>query len=418
MSGKHVAVIGGGVIGLSCAHYLLERGHRVTVIERGAADHDCCSLGNAGYISPSHFLPLAAPGIMGQAIRWMWNPESPFYVPPRLDPELISWSWRFWRASSPKRAHAAGPLLRDMNLASRALFVELAARTENVFEFVPGGLLTLFQTERAWSEEARHAERSRQLGMPAEVLDPDGIAALEPDLTLRAIGGVYYRLDAHVTPERFHAALSRLVRERGGVFEWNAELLDWRRDRSAVRAAVTARGEMEADEFIVAAGSWSSRLVRSLGHRLPLQPGKGYSLTLPSPPERPRRAVLLQEKRVAITPMGSALRVGGTLELGAFDGGISPPRVRGILRSLSRHLPAFRPELFHDCRPWCGHRPCTPDGLPYLGRLPGIENLSVATGHAMMGLSMAPITGKLMTEVVSGERPSIDLSMLRPDRFR
>jgi D-amino-acid dehydrogenase len=418
VSGKHVAVIGGGVIGLSCAHYLLERGHRVTVIERGPADHDCCSLGNAGYISPSHFLPLAAPGIMGQAIRWMWNPESPFYVPPRLDPELISWSWRFWRASSVRRAHAAGPLLRDLNLASRALFVDLAGRTQNAFDLVPGGLLTLFQTERAWSEEARHAQRSRELGMPAEVLDPAGIAALEPDLTLKAIGGVYYRLDAHVTPERFHAALSGLVRERGGVFEWNAEVLGWKRERDAIRAAVTSRGDMNADEFVVAAGSWSSRLVRSLGHRLPLLPGKGYSLTLDSPPERPRRAVLLQEARVAITPMGSALRVGGTLELGAFDGGISPPRVRGILRSLSRHLPAFHPEQFRGCRPWCGHRPCTPDGLPYLGRLPGLENLSVATGHAMMGLSMAPITGKLMAEMLSGERPSIDLSPLRPDRYR
>ena len=418
MSGKHVAVIGGGAIGLSCAYYLLERGHRVTVIERGAADHDCCSLGNAGYISPSHFVPLAAPGLMGQAIRWMWNPESPFYVRPRLDPGLISWSWRFWRASSEKRARAAGPLLRDLNLASRALFVDLSERTQNAFDLVSGGLLTLFQSERAWSDEARHAQRARELGMPAEVLDPAGVAALEPDLTLNAIGGVYYRLDAHVTPERFHSVLSRLVRERGGTFEWDAELRDWKRDQRVVRAAVTSRGEMEADEFVVAAGSWSSRLVRSLGHRLPLQPGKGYSLTLPSPPERPRRAVLLQEARVAITPMGNAVRVGGTLELGAFDGAISPPRVRGILRSLSRHLPAFRPEQFNGCRPWCGHRPCTPDGLPYLGRLEEMENLSVATGHAMMGLSMAPISGKLLAELLSGEAPSIDISPLRPDRFR
>ena len=413
-----MAIVGGGAIGLSCAYYLLERGHRVTVIERGAADHDCCSLGNAGYISPSHFLPLAAPGIMGQAIRWMWNPESPFYVPPRLDPALISFSWRFWRASSPKRAHGAGPLLRDLNLASRALFVDLAERTQNEFELVQGGLLTLFQTERAWSEEARHAERARRLGMPAEVMDPAGVAALEPDLTLNAIGGVFYRLDSHVTPERFHAALSRLVRERGGTFEWGAELRDWRRDGRAVRAAVTSRGEIEADEFVVAAGSWSSRLVRSLGLNPPLQPGKGYSLTLSSPPQRPRRAVLLQESRVALTPMGRALRVGGTLELGAFDGRISPPRVRGILRSLSRHLPAFHPENFNGTSAWCGHRPCTPDGLPYVGRFERFENLSVATGHAMMGLSMAPITGKLMAEVLSGEPPSIDIAALRPDRYR
>jgi D-amino-acid dehydrogenase len=418
VSGKHVAIVGGGAIGLSCAYYLLERGHRVTVIERGAADHDCCSLGNAGYISPSHFLPLAAPGLMGQAIRWMWNPESPFYLPPRPDPELLSWCWRFWRASRPGRAHGAGPLLRDLNLASRALFVDLAERIRNEFELVQGGLLTVFQTERGWREEARHAERARALGMHAEVVDPAGMAALEPELTLNAIGGVYYRLDAHVTPERFHAALSRLVREGGGTFEWGSELRDWKWGGRAVNAAVTSRGVVEADEFLVAAGSWSSLLVRPLGLRPPLQPGKGYSLTLAAPPQRPRRAVLLQEARVAITPMGRAVRVGGTLELGAFDGAISPPRVRGILRSLARHLPAFRPESFNGLSAWCGHRPCTPDGLPYLGRFERFENLSIATGHAMIGLSMAPITGKLMAELLSGERPSIDISALTPDRYR
>ncbi|HYR69292.1 MAG TPA: FAD-dependent oxidoreductase, partial [Candidatus Dormibacteraeota bacterium] len=162
----------------------------------------------------------------------------------------------------------------------------------------------------------------------------------------------------------------------------------------------------------------SSRLVRSLGLKPPLQPGKGYSLTLPSPPQRPRRAVLLQESRVALTPMGRALRVGGTLELGAFDDRISPPRVRGILRSLARHLPAFHPEDFNGTNAWCGHRPCTPDGLPYVGRFERFENLSVATGHAMMGLSMAPITGKLMAEMLSGEPTSIEISALRPDRYR
>lgn len=418
MSGKHVAIVGGGVIGIASAYYLLERGHRVTMIERGPADHDCCSLGNSGYISPSHFVPLAAPGMVGQAIRWMSDPESPFYVPPRLDAELLSWGWRFWRASSPKRAHRAGPLLRDLNLASRALFLELAALTRNEFELVEEGLLTLFQSKRGLDGEIRHAERARALGMPAEVLDARGAAALEPGLTMNVIGGVHYPLDAHLTPHRFHATLSRLVRERGGAFVWDAELSGWRTRNGTVRAAVTTQGEMEADEFVVAAGSWSSRILRLIGVRLPLQPGKGYSMTLPAPRECPRRAVLLQEARVAITPMGSALRVGGTLELGTYDGGISPPRLRGILRSFTGHLPAFRAEDFSACRPWSGLRPCSPDGLPYIGRTARFENLTVATGHAMMGLSMGPISGKLVAEVISGERPSIDIAPLGPDRYR
>ena len=220
MGGTRVAVIGGGVIGLCCAHYLLERGHGVTVLERDPEGHDCCSLGNAGYISPSHFVPLAAPGIVGQAIRWMGDPESPFYAPLRMDPEFLAWGWRFWRASNANRARRAEPLLRDMNLASRALFVALSERTQNEFELEQGGLLALFQTEHGLAEEARHAARARELGMPAEVLDARAAKALEPGLTLDVIGGVHYPLDAHVTPQKFHAALTRLVRERGGEFRF------------------------------------------------------------------------------------------------------------------------------------------------------------------------------------------------------
>ena len=412
-----MAVIGGGVVGLACAYYLLERGHRVRILERGDPGHDCCSLGNMGFISPSHFLPLASPGIVGQALRWMGDPESPFYVKPRPDPGLLSFGWNFWRASRPRRAYAAGPLLRDLNLASRALFIELADRTRNAFELTRGGLLALFQTPRELSREAHHAARSRALGMPAEVLDPAGVAALEPEVTLRVCGGVYYPLDAHVTPQTFHGTLTRLVADAGGTFRWGAEVRAWRADGSRVRAAVTNDGVVEADEFVVAAGAASAAILRPLGAHLPLQPGKGYSLTLERPRERPRRALVLQESRVAITPMGSTLRFGGTMELGAWDLDINPPRIRGIIRSVERFLPAFRAEDFGPVRPWAGLRPCTPDGLPYVGRLEPYANVSVATGHAMMGLSMGPITGKLIAEVLSDEPSSIPLEALRPTRY-
>jgi len=418
VSARDVALIGGGVVGLACAHYLLERGHRVRILERGAPGHDCCSLGNMGFISPSHFLPLAAPGVVGQALRWMGDPESPFYVKPRLDPGLLSFGWRFWRASRPHRSYAAGPLLRDLNLASRALFIDLAHRTGNDFDLTRGGLLALFQTPRELEREARHAARSRELGMPAEVLDPAGVAALEPEITLRVCGGVYYPLDAHLTPQTFHATLTRLVADAGGTFRWGAEVRGWHVEGGRARAAITNDGPVEADEFVVAAGAASGALVRPLGVRLPLQPGKGYSLTLERPSELPRRAMVLQENRVAITPMGTTLRFGGTMELGAWDLEINPPRVRGIVRSVQRYLPAFRGEDFAQVRAWAGLRPCTPDGLPYVGRLEQCANVSIATGHAMMGLSMGPITGKLIAEILSGEPSSIPLEALRPDRYQ
>jgi D-amino-acid dehydrogenase len=417
MNGRHVAIVGGGIVGLCCAYSLLERGHRVTLLERGSADHDCCSLGNAGYISPSHFVPLAAPGIVGQALKWMGNPESPFYLRASPDPRLLRWLWLFWRASSPRRARAAGPLFRDLTLASRDLFIELAAETKDEFRLVREGCLLLFQKRSALEEESEIAARSRELGMPARVLDPDDVHELEPTMTLRVAGGVIYELDAHVIPERFHATLTRLVRERGGTFLWNTEVRGWSWSRRTVQAAKTTQGEIGADEFVVAAGSASSALVRPLGLGLPLQPGKGYSMTIDRPRELPRRPLLLQEVRVAITPMAGRLRFGGTMELGARGLQIHPPRIRGIIRSAIRYLTAFRAEDFLETRPWCGLRPCSPDGLPYVGRVSRWENLSVASGHAMMGLSLAPITGRLVAEVISNQKPSIPLRALNPERY-
>jgi D-amino-acid dehydrogenase len=414
---KRVVIVGGGVSGLASAYYALQRGHAVTLIESGSEGHDCCSLGNAGFISPSHFIPLAAPGVVVQALKWLGDPESPFYVRFRPDPDFLAWTVRFWRASTWSRARRAAPLLRDLSLRSRALFEELAEATGNEFSLTKEGLLLLFRTRAALDAEARHVEHARVLGMPASVLDEAGVAALEPGLTIRAVGGVHYPLDAHVTPQRFCSALERLVRERGGVFAWNAPVTGFRATNGTVRAAITPSGEHEGDEFVVAAGSWSPALLRTLGVRISLQPGKGYSLTLESPPERPRRSLLLQESRVAVTPMGSAVRVGGTMELGARSLGVSPPRIRGIVKSAGRYLPAFTPERFAPAPPWSGLRPCTPDGLPYLGRAQRYRNLLVATGHAMLGLSLGPITGRLIAELISDETPSIDLDALRPERY-
>lgn len=414
---KHIVICGAGVIGLCCAYYLRERGHAVTVIERGPPERDACSYGNAGMIVPSHVTPLAAPGMVAQGLKCMLDSKSPFYLQPRLSAELAGWCWKFMRASTAAHVARCAPLLGNLQLASRALFVELAQKTGNEFGLMQRGLLLLCQTQHALDEEAKTAERTRTLGIPAEVVSAKRAAELDPGVRMEVAGGIYFPLDCHLTPQRFMAAMDRLVRESGAKFLWSTDVTGWKTANGRVTAATTSRGEVAGDEFVIAGGSWSPRIARPLGLALPMQPGKGYSLTLPQPPQVPHLCSILAEAHVAVTPMGHTLRVGGTMELSGINDTTRPERVQGIIEAVTRYLPEFRAEDFRNVKPWHGLRPVSPDGMPYIGRFRRYENLSTATGHAMMGLSLAPITGRLMAEILSGEKPSHPLELLNPDRY-
>ena len=327
---KHVVICGAGVIGLCSAYYLIQRGHRVTILDRGAADHDCCSLGNAGLIPPSHFVPLSAPGMVARGLKWMLNPTSPFYVRPRLDVALARWAWRFMRAANVAHVARSAPLLRDLHLASRKLFEELAARAGNDFGLVQRGLLMLCKTEQAIEEEAKFAAHAQALGVPVEIVSAKRAAELDPGVKMDIAGAIYFPLDCHLTPSRFLASLTRTLEQCGAKFLWSHNVTGWRDARARVHAALTDKGEIAADEFVLAGGAWSAGVVRGLALSLPLQPAKGYSLTLPQPPRLPQLSSILVERWVAITPMGNALRVGGTLELSGFNQEIRRERVRQI----------------------------------------------------------------------------------------
>ena len=446
---KKVLVIGAGAIGLSVALQCACKGHRVTVLERNGAQRDGCSFGNAGMIVPSHFVPLAAPGMVKLGLKWMWNPESPFYIKPRLDLELFDWAIKFWRASTAEHVRRSAPLLRDLSFASRAMFEEFAGapasdpadskgsagmgqvgnqpspgsygkasrRSIGDFGLVTRGLLMLCKTPHGLEEEAKYAAQANQLGVPAEVLDVRQVAKLDPDVTMDVAGAVYFPKDAHFTPDRYLAALQNQCSQLGVSLAWNTEVRQLRAMKNQLAAVHTDTGEFDFDELILCGGSWSALLVRELGLKIPIQAGKGYSLTLPQPCELPRLCSIFTEARMAVTPMGSSLRFGGTMEIAGLDERINPARVRGILKAVPEYFPKFSPADFTGIEPWRGLRPCSPDGLPYLGRTAKYSNLIIATGHAMMGLSLSPVTGRIVAEIVSGEKPSFELAQLSPDRY-
>ena len=414
---KSVLIIGAGAIGLSTALHCAKKGHRVTVIERGGAQRDGCSFGNAGMIVPSHFVPLAAPGMVKLGLKWMWNPESPFYIKPRLDGELFDWAIKFWRAANAEHVCRSAPLIRDLSFASRAMFEEIAAQTQNEIGLVTRGLLMLCQTQHGLDDEAKYAAQANQLGVPAEVLDAKQTAQLDPGVTMAVAGSVYFPKDAHFTPEKYLAVLQRQCEQAGVKFEWNTEVSRLAVRENKITAVRISRGEFSADEIILCGGSWSPVIARELGLKIPIQAGKGYSLTLEQPRELPQLCSIFTEARMAITPMGSSLRFGGTMEIAGLNEDINSVRVNGIIKAVPKYFPKFTPEDFAGIQPWRGLRPCSPDGLPYLGRTAKFSNLILATGHAMMGMSLSPITGKMVSEIVSGEKLSFDLSLLSPDRY-
>lgn len=414
---KRVLIIGNGIIGLSSALAALRRGFDVTVLDRNAPHIENCSFGNSGMIVPSHFAPLAQPGVISQGLRWMRDPESPFYVQPRLSWDLLKWGTRFYMATNVYQVAAGSELLKELHLASREMYCKWQEEGIDC-SLATRGLLMLCNSEHGLEEESHLAEKARQLGIPASVLDPHETAALDPNITMSIKGSVYYPKDCHLNPNQLIQSLREKVSSLGGKFVYGKHVLGWNESAGKIQAVRTTSGEYQADEFVLSTGVWSDAMSKPLGLKIPMQPGKGYSLTLPDPVELPKVCSILVEAKVAVTPIGSGLRFGGTMQLGELNESIDPRRITGILKSIPKYMPKFKPSHFEGIEPWVGLRPVSPDGLPYIGRTAGIGNLVVATGHAMMGVSLGPITGELVGQILAGEPSKIDLQLASVDRFR
>ncbi|RFS18062.1 FAD-binding oxidoreductase [Emticicia sp. C21] len=414
-----VVIIGSGIIGLYSAYYLQQKGHKVTIIERtdGA---DGCSYGNAGMIVPSHFIPLAVPGMIEKGIRWMFNSESPFYVKPRLNWDLISWGLKFSKAANAKQVEKAMPALRDISLLAKKLYQDFAKDEKNDFSFEEKGLMMLCKTEHNFHEEAEVAETANKLGIEARVLDRAALNQLEPEVKPDVAGAVYYPGDASLYPNALVKKLKDLLQKQGVEFLYNTEVIAFESENGTIKSIKTQSDKTIAvGELIIATGSWSQTLAKQLNINLPMQAGKGYSTTLQQQKGKKLNIPsILLEARVAITPMADNLiRFGGTMEIGGINQDINMNRVRGIIKAVPEFFPDYSIEVPKQEKVWSGLRPCSPDGLPYIGRTKKYKNLIIASGHAMMGLSLAPGTGKLVQEIVDNEQTSIDISLYKPERY-
>ena len=414
---QEVVVIGGGVIGLFTAWELVKAGRRVRILEREPSLLHSCASGSAGMIVPSHIIPMAAPGMPQLGLRMMLQPNSPFYIQPRADAALLDWGWKFLNASKQTRVDKAAPILRDLHFASHRLYREFAEETKGAIGLTEHGSLILTRTEKGLREEGEVARYAERQGVQAHVLTPEEVRRIDPGVTMDIGGGIHYPQDAHLSPAHTLECLVGALKDAGARWETDAETLGWRREGNTVIAARTHNRSFEADAFVIAGGSWSGALCQSLGIRIPLMPGRGYSWTVQAPIEKPRLCAILHEARVAVTPIQGTLRFGGTMELTRPD---SPPnleRARQIIGGSLEFYPRFKRSDFEGLEPWSGLRPCSPDGLPYIGRFRATENVYFGGGHGMMGLSLGPITGRLLAQAITGETPEIDAPELAPDRY-
>jgi D-amino-acid dehydrogenase len=410
-----VVVIGGGVIGASCAYYLARSGWAVEVVERGEFGKGC-SHGNCGFVCPSHVLPLAEPGAVGRTLRALLQRNSPFSIKPRFDPALWDWLWRFTRRCNRRDQLGAGHAIQALLNSSRSLYDELLRDEPLDCEWQANGLLFVFLS-RAGMEHYAQTDRllREEFNLAAERYDGDAVAALEPALVPGLGGGWLYRTDAHLRPDRLMASWRRVLEARGIRVRERCPVTGLAGEGGRARAAVTAEGELPADAFVVAAGALTPLLNAELGCRLPIQPGKGYSITMRRPAKCPVLPMLFEEHRVGVTPLPSGYRLGSTMEFAGYDATLNRARL-DLLREGAR---PYLHEPFGDPveEEWFGWRPMTPDSLPVIDRSPAYGNVLVAAGHNMLGLSMAPATGRLVAELLDGRPPHLDPGPYSVRRF-
>ena len=409
-------VIGGGAVGICCAYYLHALGKNVAVVEKA----DMCagsSYANAGLIVPSYSMPLAAPGVISQGLKWMLNPESPFYMKPRFNVEFLSWLWKFRGACNENNVRKALPVLNGLLSAGLDLFDDLAALEELNFGLEKNGILEIFNTGTGFEKGVEDTRRLEEYGVEHKILKNDEFKQYTQGMRTTAVGGIFFPGDAHIVPDQFVCQLARHLENKGVSLLTSTEVLGFETSGRKVTTVKTTRGDISAEEVVLAGGSWSSEMARELQVKVLMAPAKGYSVTYKRPPGFPSLPITMAEAKVVLTPTSDWLRIAGTLELAGFDLSINTRRLYAILKAVSAYFPDIDTDALELVEIWRGLRPCSPDGLPYIGRPRRYDNLIISTGHGMLGVSLAPITGKIVAQLASHQRPDMDIEALRIERF-
>lgn len=410
-----VIVAGGGVIGLCAAYYLKKSGHDVVVIDQGNLKQGT-SFGNAGYICPSHFIPLASPGIVAKGLQWMLSSTSPFYIKPRLDMDLIKWGLTFWKRSGKSTMEKNAPHLNNILQLSRTLTAEMRDELGNSFHMEEKGCLMLYKSALTEKHEIEMAEDAAAFNIQTRILSAKEVQELEPDVEVNVKGGVLYPLDAHLHPAELMATLREQLEKQGVVFQLETNILGFEKSGKKVTKVVTDKGDLTGDEVVIATGSWLSDILKDLEIDILLQAGKGYSMTFENIPKNLHYPSILVDDRVAMTPMGADLRMGGTMEISGIGSKMLIKRVQSIYKAAKNYFPDLQVSFPSADKIWHGFRPLSPDGLPYIGRHSKYDNLVIAGGHGMLGISLAAGSGKLIDEIISGHKLSMDISAFDVER--
>jgi len=419
---RHVVIVGAGIVGLSAAWHLLQKGVAVTVLERGTIDGSA-STGNAGLIALGH-PPMPQPKLLRRTIRMLLDRTGPLYVRPRIDFELLRWFIAFRRACHPAHFERSMAFLAELGWQARECFESIRRDAGVDGEYRTGGWLEVYRTEEGRRRVWQSCAIEQKLGYRIDEIPGDELRRREPAFRPEVLGAAHHVESAFAHPGRFTLELASAVRARGGVIREGAQVVDFVTGPGGFEAVETSSKERVAgDRLLLAAGAWTTRLARRLGIRVPLQGGKGYHLMVPNPGLS--LGSVMSETYVAVTPMAGRLRLAGTVELSGLNLTLRRQRLEMLPYGAGRYLRDI--EGFSEDRTalkgrrwpeeWCGLRPCTADGLPVIGPSPKVGGVYLCTGHAMMGFALGPVSGRMSAEEILGEKPAMNLSMVRPDRY-